>query len=319
LDPQDTSKKNEGKNIMKIAIIGIGGVGGYFGGKLAMHYSTNKDVDIIFIARGKHLKEIQNNGLKVITEHGTFIAKPDKAIDNPASCDIFDVIIFCVKSYDLENSAKLFKNCVNEQTVAITVLNGVNNAERLKRILPDAQILDGCVYISAFIEQAGMVCQAGGTCKFFFGSEIENKKYIKIEQILKDAGIAAEYRKDIKEIVWEKYLFVSPLASATSFYQKTFGEIMEDSESKNFLKGLLKETEDISTFQKVKLSHDIFQKSLDKIALFPYETKSSLQMDFEKKKNTEFDIFAGYIVKYAKAHGIDVPFHEKVYNVLSGA
>jgi 2-dehydropantoate 2-reductase len=292
-------------------------VGGYFGGKLATHYATNKDVDITFIARGKHLEEIQNNGLKVVTEHGTFIAKPDKAVDNNASCGIFDLLIFCVKSYDLENSAKLFKNCVNEQTVVITVLNGVNNAERLQRILPHAQILDGCVYISAFIKQAGMVFQAGGTCKFFFGSDIENKKYIKIEQILKDAGITAEYRKDIKEIVWEKYLFVSPLASATSFYQKTFGEIMENAECKNLLQGLLKETERIAKFQNVNLPNDIFQKSLDKIALFPYETKSSLQMDFEKKKNTELDIFAGYIVEYAKEHGIDVPFHEKVYEVLS--
>lgn len=304
---------------MKIAIMGVGGVGGCFGGKLARHYINNKNVDITFIARGKHLKEIQNNGLKVITEQGTFIAKPDRAIDNPASCGMFDIIIFCVKSYDLEESAKLLRNCVNEQTVVITVLNGVNNAERLKRVLPDTQILDGCVYISAFIKKAGMVCQAGGTCKFFFGSDIENKKYIKIEQILKDAGIAAEYRKDIKEIVWEKYMFVSPLASATSFYQKTFGEIMEDAKCKNLLQGLLKETENIATFQKLNLPNDIFQKSLDKIALFPYETKSSLQMDFEKKKNTELDIFTGYIVKYAKAHGVDVPFHEKVYKVLSGA
>ena len=303
---------------MKIAIMGVGGVGGYFGGKLARHYINNKDVDITFIARGKHLKEIQNNGLKVITEKGTFIAKPDRAIDNPASGSIFDVIIFCVKSYDLEDSAKLFKKCVNEQTVVITVLNGVNNAERLKRVLPDTQILDGCVYISSFIKEAGIVCQAGGTCKFFFGSDTENKKYVTIEQVLKDAGIAAEYRIDIKEIVWEKYLFVSPLASATSFYQKTFGEIMEDEQCKNLLQGLLKETEYIAKFQKVNLPKDIFQKSLDKIALFPYDTKSSLQMDFEKKKNTELDIFSGYIVKYSKKHGIDVPLHEKVYKVLSG-
>jgi len=303
---------------MKIAIIGVGGVGGYFGGKLAMHYANNKDVDVTFIARGKHLKEIQNNGLKVITQQGTFIAKPDKAIDNPVSGSIFDLIIFCVKSYDLEDSAKLFKNCVNEQTVAITVLNGVNNTERLKRVLLDAQILNGCVYISAFVKEPGIVCQAGGTCKFFFGSDTEKKNYIKIEQVLKDAGIAAEYRKDIKEIVWEKYLFVSPLASATSFYQKTFGEIMEDEQCKNLLQGLLKETEGVAKFQKVNLPKDIFQKSLDKIALFPYDTKSSLQMDFEKKKNAELDIFAGYIVNFAKEHELDVPVHEKVYNVLSG-
>ena len=94
---------------------------------------------------------------------------------------------------------------------------------------------------------------------------------------------------------------------------------MENVQCKKLLQGLLKETENIAKVQKVNLPNDIFQKSLDNISLFPYETKSSLQMDFEKKKNTELDIFAGYIVKFAKAHGIDVPFHEKVYNVLSGA
>jgi len=92
---------------------------------------------------------------------------------------------------------------------------------------------------------------------------------------------------------------------------------MEDAQCKNLLQGLLKETEDIAKFQKVDLSHDIYQKSLDKIALFPYDTKSSLQMDFETKENTELEIFEGYIVDYAEKHGIDVPLHEKVYNVSS--
>jgi 2-dehydropantoate 2-reductase len=92
---------------------------------------------------------------------------------------------------------------------------------------------------------------------------------------------------------------------------------LEDEQCKNLLQGLLKETEGVARFQKVNLPKDIFQKSLDKIALFPYDTKSSLQMDFEKKKNTELDIFAGYIVNFAKEHELDVPVHEKVYNVLS--
>lgn len=302
---------------MKIAIVGTGGVGGYFGGKLAQYYANKKDVQITFIARGKHLKAIQNSGLKVMAKEGTFIAVPDKAIDNPAPFGIFDVIIFCVKSYDLEDSARLFKDCSNKDSVVITILNGVNNAERLKCVLPDVQVLDGCVYISAFVKQPGIVCQTGDICKFFFGSEIKNDQFMKIEQVLKTAGIDAQYRKDIKKIVWEKYLFVSPLASATSYYQKTFGEIMDDNKMKKLLKGLLKETEQIAKFQKVELSDDICSSSLDKIALFPYSTKSSLQMDFEKKKKTELDIFTGYIVNYAKKHGLDVPLHEKVYKVLS--
>ncbi len=263
------------------------------------------------------MRAIQNNGLKVIAKEGTFIAVPDKAIDNPAPYGMFDVIIFCVKSYDLENNARLFKNCSNKDSIVITVLNGVNNTERLKSVLFDAQVLGGCVYISAFVKQSGIVCQSGKICKFFFGSQAENDKSIKIEQILKAADIDVQYRKDIEKIVWEKYLFVAPLASATSYYQKTFGEIMDDEKMKTLLKGLLKETEQIAKFQKVDLSDDICLSSLDKIALFPHGTKSSLQMDFEKKKKTELDIFTGYIVNYAKKHGLDAPLHEKVYKVLT--
>ncbi len=302
---------------MNIAVMGIGGVGGYFGGKLAKHYARQNDVKIIFIARGNHLEEIQKKGLKVIADEGSFTAKPDMATDNPITCGTFDLIIFCVKSYDLEQSAKSFENCVGEHTVAITVLNGVNNADRLTAVLPDIQILDGCVYIGASIEKDGVVRQAGGTCQFFFGSETAKNDHLRIEQILKDAGINAEYRKDIKNIVWEKYLFVSPLASATSFYGKTFGEIMEDAESRNLLIELLKEIESIAKFQEVNLPEDICQRSLDKITSFPYNTKSSMHMDFERNKKTELDIFTRYIVEYADKHGIYVPVHKNILKALS--
>ncbi|MBU1056073.1 MAG: 2-dehydropantoate 2-reductase [Proteobacteria bacterium] len=302
---------------MNIAIMGIGGVGGYFGGKLAKYCENKKDMKTVFIARGKHLEEILKNGLKVIADESTFVARPYKASSDPESCGLFDLIIFCVKSYDLEESAKLFKNCVNKNTVAITILNGVNNSQRLKAVLPDTRILDGCVYIGASIEKAGVVRQSGGSCQFYFGDESTSKEYLEIEQLLIDAGIKAEYRKDIKKVIWEKYMFVSPLASATSYCKKTFGEIMEDEQSKSILIGLLKEVENVSKYQKIFLPDDICKKSIDKVSLFPYETKSSLQMDFERKKKTELDIFTGYIINCAKEYGLSVPYHEKVYKVLS--
>jgi 2-dehydropantoate 2-reductase len=107
---------------MKIAIIGIGGVGGYYGGKLSTHYGDHNDVEVTFIARGEHLKEIQKEGLKLITNEGTFIAKPDKATDNPANCGIFDLVLFCVKSYDLDHGAKLLYENISEKTVVITLM-----------------------------------------------------------------------------------------------------------------------------------------------------------------------------------------------------
>lgn len=307
----------EGSLEMNIAVVGIGGVGGYYGGKLARRYAGQRDFQVTFIARGEHLREIRERGLQQITEEGTFTAVPDRATDDAARCGVFDLILFCVKTYDLEESARLLNENIDERTLAISLLNGVDNAERLRVVLPQADVLNGCVYIGAQMVHPGVVRQAGGSCKLFFGPENGgNHDYRMIERLLRDAGIKAEYREDIKTVVWEKYLFVSPLASATTYLNMTMGEFVEHGESRRLLEGLLDEVELIARAQHVSLPEDIHKISLEKISLFPYEAKSSMQMDFEKGNRTEVETFTGYIVRFAKNHGISTPFHEEVYNYL---
>ena len=304
---------------MEIAVMGVGGVGGYYGGKLAIHYGGDPDIRVIFIARGEHLRRIQEKGLEVRAVSETFTARPHLATDQPAALGPFDLVLFCVKAYDLEESgAKLQKN-VSDQTVIITLLNGVNNAERLRNIFPQANILNGCVYISAFIEEPGLIRQAGGSCKLLFGAEKGNHdRYRHIERIFCEAGIDAEYREDIRIVVWEKYLFVSPLASATTYLEKTFGEIMEDEVSKSYLRGLMREVEVVARSQGIQLPEKVSDVALEKVSLFPHGTRTSLQMDFEKeKKKTELDTFTGYVVQYGEKHGIPVPYHREVYESLS--
>ena len=251
---------------MKIAVIGIGGVGGYFGGKLARTYIDREDNEVIFFARGEHLKKIRERGLRQITREGTFTAIPDSATDNSGGCGNFDLVLFCVKSYDLEEGARMIRENVTGETAIISLLNGVDNAEKLHAVFPDAQVLNGCVYISACIERPGVVRQTGGSCNLFFGPEREEgNDYRDIESILKDAGIKAEHREDIRAVVWEKYLFVCPLASATAYLVKTFGELMDHSESRKLLEGLLDEVELVGRAQGVNLPEDIHRTSLEKV------------------------------------------------------
>jgi len=303
---------------MNIAALGIGGVGGYYGGKLARHYAGSPDIRIVFIARGEHLKKIQEEGLQVRSVVETFTARPHRATDQPAALGPFDLVLFCVKTYDLEESAAMLEKNVSDQTVIITLLNGVDNAERLGNIFPQASVLNGCVYISAFIEKPGLVRQVGGTCKLFFGTEKgDHAEYKSIEKIFTDAGIDAKYSADIRTVVWEKYIFVSPLASATTYLEKTFGELIEEEVSKSFLSGLVREVELVARSQGVQLPDDVRNVALEKVSLFPHGTKTSLQMDFEKgKKKTELDTFTGYIVRYAEKHGIPTPYHQEVYDSL---
>ncbi len=302
---------------MKIAIIGIGGVGGYYGGKLALKYAALREHDIYFLARGKHLAEIRRNGLKVLSREGDFTAIPTIATDNPEDLGLLDLIFFCVKTYDLENAALQLVNNLKEKTVVIPLLNGLDNAERLRTILPKGIVLNGCVYISSSIEGPGVIRQVGGSCKLIFGPEHGDKeKYQYIEDILRNANIMAELTDAIGVQVWTKFIFIGPLASITSLLQKPLGAVMENDKSKKMLEGMMKEVELIAKKRGIALPEDIVSLSLEKVSDFPSDTRTSMQMDFEKGKKTEVKSLTGYIVKSGNKLGIKTPLHQKVYSEL---
>jgi 2-dehydropantoate 2-reductase len=134
--------------------------------------------------------------------------------------------------------------------------------------------------------------------------------------VLREAGIQAEYREDIKTVVWEKYLFISPVANATTYLGKTFGELLRSEESMKLLDGLLDELERVARDQGVRLPQEIHRMSLERISSFPPETKSSMQLDFERGAKTELEALTGYVVRYARDHGMAVPTYGEVYEWL---
>jgi 2-dehydropantoate 2-reductase len=302
---------------MKIAIVGIGGVGGYYGGLLAKQYSDDENVEIVFIARGDHLEQIKKNGLKLITEKETFTVRPDLAIDTPSGCGIFDCVIFCVKTYDLEESAKLLSPSIDENTVVISLLNGVDNADRLSAFLNKGNIYNGCVYIGAYIARPGVVQQAGSLNKLFFGNESNDKTEANhIANILRIAHIDAQYRTDIENIVWEKYVLISAFATATTFLGKTMRGIIDSEKGKELLDDLLTEVLRVSEAKRIELPKNIRKEIIAKVSSFPPDIKTSMQMDFEKGNRTEIETFTGYIVREAGKHGLSAPTYERIYGVL---
>ena len=137
---------------MRIAIVGLGGVGGYFGGKLARTYAGGERHEIIFIARGEHLKAIQKRGLKLFTAEADYIAWPNVATDRPAMAGPFDLVLLCSKSYSLESSARLVQKNIGTDTIVIPLQNGIESAVRVRNVLPAADIVSGSVYIISHIE-----------------------------------------------------------------------------------------------------------------------------------------------------------------------
>ena len=302
---------------MKIAIVGIGGVGGYFGGLLAKQYADDKNVEIVFVARGNHLEQIRKNGLKLITEKETLVVRPDLHTDNPSGCGVFDCVIFCVKAYDLENSAQLLSPFIGENTLVLTLLNGVDNADKLRVLLNKGKILNGCVYVSSLIVQPGVVQQKGALTRLFFGNESDEEIEVKnLETFFNKANIEAQYRTDIEHIAWEKYVFISPFASATTYLQKTMHGVLDSDDGKELLEKLLSEVLSIAKAKQIVLPENIRDQIISKVSGFPKTTKTSMQTDVEKGSRAELETFTGYIVREARKFGIPVPTHEHVYDAL---
>lgn len=302
----------------RVAIVGVGGIGGYFGTKLLNRYAADKKIDIIFIQRGKHLRKIQTNGLTYQTKNHEYTVVPDLAIDKPDKAGIFDLVLFCVKSRDLEQSALMIRKNLTRHSIVISTLNGVDMGKRLRAVLSVPRVLTGCIYISATIEKPGVVRQVGGVGPFFFGPETgEINNFIGVESFLKNAGIKAVLEENIPYRLWEKYLFVCPFASLTSLNDQTIGQIIGNEESRNLLFGLIDEIRKIARQEGVVFSDQIIRSIIERAELIPAETTTSMQIDFRYGKKGEIDIFTGYVVRKGKELGIPVPLHEEIYFQLS--
>lgn len=301
-------------------IVGLGGVGGFFGGLLAGRYATDPENEVIFVCRGSHGKVIRDEGLKVITAEGdSFSVKPDLVATDLSDVGTADLIIFAVKGYDLEKAALTVAPAVNEHTVILPLLNGVNNAAILAGLFPKARILNGCVYISSRMEEPGVVHHVGGPGKIFFGPEEEDAgSYEYIEKLLVDAGINARLTDSIRLEVWRKFMFMSPFAGVTSLKEETFGEVLGSSSSFDLLKGMMEELEKLGRAKGVDLPADILSRSIDVGRNFPPQTKSSMQLDFEKGKRNEVETFIGYVVRECDQAGINAPCYRMTYQGLTG-
>ncbi|MCK4942746.1 MAG: 2-dehydropantoate 2-reductase [Candidatus Aminicenantes bacterium] len=305
------------KKLNRVAIVGIGGIGGYFGTKLLNRYAADKKIEIIFVQRGKHLRKIQANGLTYQTKNHEYTVVPDLAIDKPDKAGIFDLVLFCVKSPDLEQSALMIKKNLTRNSIVISTLNGMDMGKRLRAVLSVPRVLPGCIYISAQIEKPGIVRQAGGVGPFFFGPENNDfRNLLGVGSFLKNAGIKAVLEENIRYRLWEKYLFVCPFASLTSLNDQTIGQIIGNKMSKNLLFGLIDEIRKIARQEGVVFSDQIIRSIIERAELIPAETTTSMQVDFRSGKKGEIDVFTGYVVRKGKALGIPVPLHEKIYREL---
>ncbi len=303
----------------KIAIFGTGGVGGFLGGELARHYAGS-DVEIYFISRGEALRRIREQGLQVDTQEKSYTAYPVKATDCPEEIGPVDYLIYCTKAYDVEKGIQQALPCIGPDTVVLPFLNGVDSGERIARMLPDREVWLGCVYVVAFIVEPGHIAEQTNGYRYLFGSpEANPEKLQKLAEIFSAADIRAWPREDIVRCVWDKFAFISTVATITSYTDKTYGEVLNTPEYRNWLDNLLQEYRSVAEAKGCELSDDVEAAVIAQMKRIPPETTTSMQRDFRAHRNTELESLTGYLVREGHRLGVAVPTYERMYAGLKNS
>jgi 2-dehydropantoate 2-reductase len=302
----------------------VGGVGGYFGGKLAHTSSSNPDspVNIFFVARGKHLEAIKKNGLVLKSpEFGSRTCRPTLATERINDLPQIDIFLICVKGYDLMDIATSIRDQIKENTVILAPLNGADIQERLRNKIKTGMILPACVYVSSYVEEPGVVVQIGKPGKIIFGRDPEHPDYTPEElfRLFEKSSIVYEWKDDANPAIWEKYIFIASLGLISARYNRTLGEILEEPSLKEEVIGIMNEIYSIILKRNIGLPDGIVDLSLKKAAMFPRDTQTSLQRDIHQKKGkSELELFGGTIIDLGKKLGIPTPTTQKIYQELGG-
>ena len=290
---------------MRVAVIGLGGVGGYIAASFA-----KSGIDVLGFARGEHLKAIQTQGIKIVEDENCW----DVDLDARALDDLdgyfegsFDVVIFCVKSYDLVDSYEHIKSHIDEKTILISFSNGVSNGDRLRE-LTHSTVLDGCVYILSHIESPGTIRKKGKVFAAVFGGE--EKATHTLAPLFEKAQLRFKTPDDIETAIWKKYIFIASFATLTSYYDKSIGYIYEH--KKDEARELLREISNVAKDKGIDIEAEI-DKALQTASKVPYDSFTSMYLDFKNKKRVELESLSGYIAKY---EGVKTPLMQKMYEEL---
>lgn len=298
---------------MKIAIMGTGGVGGYYGGLLA-----KKGHNVTFIARGAHLKVIQENGLRVKSIHGDFHVKPAQATDDPAQIGPVDLVVFCTKTYSIEEAATQIKPLIGPETTVLPLQNGIDAAERIGAVVGMEHMIGGATWISSAIEVPGVVKQVSQFRRVVIG-ELDGQitpRVQAIHQAFEETEITAELSENILKILWTKFVFISTASSLGSLTRLSIGMYRSVPETRAVMTGLMREVEAVARAQGVELDEDVVQKSLDFIDNAAPQIKASMQLDVEAGRRSEIEAMIGVIRLKGRELGVPTAVADMVYATL---
>lgn len=298
---------------MRIVVFGTGGVGGYFGGRLAQ-----AGEDVTFIARGEHLRAIKANGLKVDSSSGDFVIYPAKATDNAGEVGETDLVILGVKAWQVPEAARAIKPLVGPATTVMPLQNGVDAVPQLVAELDSDNVIGGLCRIVSFVVEPGHIRHAGFTPTIIIG-ELDNRRterISKIEQVFKHAGLDTTIAADIQVALWTKFLFIASFSGVGALANAPAGVLRSDPKSRAQMLSAMEEIYRLAHARGVKLPSDSVDKVMAAVDGLPEDATSSMQRDIAAGKPSELESQNGAVVRMARESGVEVPTHTLIYQTL---
>jgi 2-dehydropantoate 2-reductase len=299
---------------MRIAVVGAGGTGGFFGGLLA-----RAGEDVTFIARGANLGAIREHGLTVKSRFvGDFTVKA-RATDDPAEIGPVDLVLFCVKAYDTETAAARMRPLVGPGTVVLPVQNGIDSAERIGRLVTPDAVIGGVAGVSAVIEAPGVIDHRSGPADRIHFGELAGGTSQRTERLLpvvRKAGIKAELRPDIRVALWEKFVRICGFSGLTALTRPPLGPVLGCPETRELFRGTLQEVEAVGRAEGVALPADTVDTSVAFFAAAPPDVRGSLYYDLAAGRRLEVDTLNGTVVRLGRERGVPTPLNFAIYAAL---
>lgn len=297
---------------MKIAVMGAGGVGGYFGGRLAQ-----AGHEVGFVARGKHLEALKSKGLTLKSPLGDAALKV-KAAEKPADLGAAEVVLFAVKLWDTESAAESIRPLVEKGGVVIPFQNGVESIARIGAVLGPERVMGGAAYIAARIAEPGTILQTGPIARLRFGitQPSQQKAAEAFLEACKGAKIEAELADDIERVLWEKFVLLVAVSATTAITRRSIGVVRGDPDLRWLLEAVMRETWALGRKRGVRLADDLVAKTLAQADSFAPEMRASMAQDLEAGTRLEAPWLSGAVARMSQELGLEAPVNRAIYAAL---
>jgi len=297
---------------MKLVVVGAGGVGGYFGGKL-----QRRGTAVTFVARGAHLEALRRRGLTIRSANEGEWSVPVTAVEHLEGRPTADVVLLCVKSFDTEQAVEAIRPVVGLDTAVVSLQNGVDNEEKIDAALGAGHAVGGVAYVFATIEGPGVIAHTQGG-RIVLG-ELDGQARPRTERLREAftaAGVPTELSPDIRRALWDKYLAITAQAGMTALTRKPTGVLRAIPECWTMWRLLLEELAAIAAAEKVSLAADVVERILTGVAGLKPDTTSSMYHDLTHGKRLELEALQGHALRLAERHGLPAPTLFAVYAAL---